>query len=435
MQQLLLSVVIVAAVAVPVGAQEPQNIIEVAVEAGSFSTLARAVQAAGLVETLQGDGPFTVFAPTDAAFAKLPEGTLENLLEPDNIDRLRAILGFHVVEGRFDAGRALSARALDSLNGAPLSLRLVDGSLRVNGARVISNDVNASNGVIHVIDTVLLPPAKLSSAAAMMQVLELAIERGVPLFNEGDEAACAAVYEVAITSIVSRPADLDSATLQQLRKALATVEGSRDASANAWTLRRAMDRTLVVLSRQSAEKVTSRANDGELLPLFAFDASSDAWLTVNDDVMGGISRARYQLNDGGTASFRGALSLENNGGFATIRSPGRDLGITGFDGLVMRVRGDGRTYGLSALPSSNRWEINIWRTQFETVAGEWMEIRVPFSSLKHNVMGRRVRGSGPLPPSKIKSLSFSISDKNEEPFELEIDWIKAYKDDAGVASK
>ena len=93
----------------------------------------------------------------------------------------------------------------------------------------------------------------------------------------------------------------------------------------------------------------------------------------------------------------------------------------------MRVRGDGRTYGISGLPSSRRGELNIWQNKFTTTAGEWAEIRVPFDSLTRNVMGRRLPRSGALPQERLRSIAFSIADKDESPFQLEVDWIKAYK--------
>lgn len=133
------------------------NIVEVAQSAGSFNTLVAAVDAAGLVDTLSGEGPFTVFAPTDEAFAALPDGTVENLLKPENRDQLVAILTYHVVPGDI-ASSALAGKqmAVATVNGKEVQ---VDGThgVTINGAKVVSADVDASNGVIHVIDTVLLP--------------------------------------------------------------------------------------------------------------------------------------------------------------------------------------------------------------------------------------------------------------------------------------
>ena len=140
----------------PLAAAQP-DIVDTAVAAGSFKTLVAAVQAADLVETLKGDGPFTVFAPTDEAFANLPDGTVESLLEPANKEQLQAILTYHVVAGKVMSGD-LAGKTLDAdtVNGQTIA---VDGTsgVTVNGANVVSADVSASNGVIHVIDAVLLP--------------------------------------------------------------------------------------------------------------------------------------------------------------------------------------------------------------------------------------------------------------------------------------
>lgn len=135
----------------------PGDIVEVAVSAGQFNTLAAALEAAGLVETLQSDGPFTVFAPTDAAFAKLPEGTVENLLKPENKDQLVAILTYHVVAGKVMAADVVKLSSATTVNGADIAIEVDNGTVRVGDATVIKTDIEASNGVIHVIDTVLLP--------------------------------------------------------------------------------------------------------------------------------------------------------------------------------------------------------------------------------------------------------------------------------------
>ena len=139
-------------------APAPQkDIVDTAVAAGSFQTLAAALQAAGLVETLKGPGPFTVFAPTDAAFAKLPAGTVESLLKPENKAKLTAILMYHVVPGRVLAAQVGGMTSAATANGQTLAIASENGIVTVDGARVTKADILCSNGVIHVIDTVLLP--------------------------------------------------------------------------------------------------------------------------------------------------------------------------------------------------------------------------------------------------------------------------------------
>ena len=134
------------------------DIVDTAVEAGQFTTLAAALGAAGLVETLKGPGPFTVFAPTDAAFAKLPAGTMENLLKPENKDQLAAILTYHVVPGTVMAADVVKVDEAETVNGQMLNVTVTGDQVMVNDATVTATDIAASNGVIHVIDTVVLPP-------------------------------------------------------------------------------------------------------------------------------------------------------------------------------------------------------------------------------------------------------------------------------------
>ncbi|MES0809587.1 fasciclin domain-containing protein [Roseibium sp. SCPC15] len=134
-----------------------KDIVDTAVGAGSFNTLVAAVQAAGLVETLKGEGPFTVFAPTDEAFAKLPAGTVENLLKPENKDQLVAVLTYHVVPGKVMSSDIAGKKAeVASVQGSEISVDATDG-VKVDDANVVTADVEASNGVIHVIDAVILP--------------------------------------------------------------------------------------------------------------------------------------------------------------------------------------------------------------------------------------------------------------------------------------
>ena len=140
-------------------AQAPADIVDTAVKAGDFTKLVAAVQAAGLEETLRGDGPFTVFAPTDAAFAKLGEGTLNDLLKPESKDKLSGILTFHVVPSKALSSDLKDGQQLTTVNGEKLTVSIKDGVVTVGGAKVVTPDVEASNGVIHVIDTVLIPGA------------------------------------------------------------------------------------------------------------------------------------------------------------------------------------------------------------------------------------------------------------------------------------
>lgn len=136
-----------------------KNIVDTAVVAGQFKMLTTAINAAGLTATLEGPGPFTVFAPTDAAFAKLPAGTVENLLKPENKAKLAAILTYHVVPGAVTAADVAKLTEAKTVNGEMVTVRAMDGFVMINNAKIITTDIPASNGVIHVIDSVLLPPS------------------------------------------------------------------------------------------------------------------------------------------------------------------------------------------------------------------------------------------------------------------------------------
>ena len=140
-----------------VAADNGKDIVDTAVAAGQFNTLAKALQAADLVDTLKGKGPYTVFAPTDDAFAKLPAGTLDDLLKPENKEKLKAILLYHVVQGKVTAAKVMKMKSAKTVNGQEVKISVSDGKVMVNDATVVKADVMASNGVIHVIDTVLLP--------------------------------------------------------------------------------------------------------------------------------------------------------------------------------------------------------------------------------------------------------------------------------------
>lgn len=137
-----------------------KDIVDTAVGAGSFKTLAAALKAADLIETLKGKGPFTVFAPTDEAFAKLPEGTVESLLKPENKEKLVAILTYHVVAGKVEAKDAVKLKSAKTVNGASFTINVSDAGVMVDKAKVVKTDIQCSNGVIHVIDAVILPSAK-----------------------------------------------------------------------------------------------------------------------------------------------------------------------------------------------------------------------------------------------------------------------------------
>jgi uncharacterized surface protein with fasciclin (FAS1) repeats len=152
----MVAAAVLAVGAVRVNAQG-KDIVDTAVAAGQFKTLAAALKAAGLVETLKGSGPFTVFAPTDEAFAKLPKGTVEDLLKPENKAKLTAILTYHVVPGKVMAADVVKVKEAKTVQGGSLKVNAGGGTVKVDNATVVKTDIAASNGVIHVIDSVVLP--------------------------------------------------------------------------------------------------------------------------------------------------------------------------------------------------------------------------------------------------------------------------------------
>ena len=154
---IMAAVVTTLAASKPAAQTDGKDIVDTAVAAGSFKTLAKALTAADLVATLKGAGPFTVFAPTDEAFAKLPAGTLEMLLKPENKAKLRRILTYHVVAGKVTAADVVKLRSAKAVSGDTITIAVGDDGVMVDNARVVKTDIAAKNGVIHVVDTVLLP--------------------------------------------------------------------------------------------------------------------------------------------------------------------------------------------------------------------------------------------------------------------------------------
>jgi transforming growth factor-beta-induced protein len=243
----------------PESAPESKSIRAVAERAGTFKTLLAAVEAAGLTSLIdKEEGPLTVLAPTDKAFAALPAGTVETLLKPENLEKLKSILAYHVFSGRVSAGDALNAGTASTLNGQKVSFGIKDGLFKVNEATILTADLACDNGVIHVIDAVLLPPAPAASGEAAtekevvgevspMARIEQAIIKGVPLFNKGKAAACADVYQECLTALAA-----DEQLGEKLRKVMVQVievaRQSHDPEARAWMLRRSLDSTLIYLA-------------------------------------------------------------------------------------------------------------------------------------------------------------------------------------------
>jgi uncharacterized surface protein with fasciclin (FAS1) repeats len=418
----------------------PPSIPQLATAAGRFDTLLAAVGAADLGGALASPGPFTVFAPTDDAFARLGDDAIAGLLEPAAKPTLARILKHHVVPGRFTAGDLVGLDSIETLAGTTLDLGALRGRLLVGDAAVETADLAASNGVIHVIDRVLIPPRQIDPLETL---LDNAVQRGARRFNDGDPGACADIYATALDSVaLGSGFGLDDATRERLRNRLAEIadmNGDRD---RAWAYRRIIDTLYAGIQNGSISSasasasattttttVAARAERHAFAPsgtmLFAFDGDDAAkgWRTVLDGVMGGRSTGRIAAADG-TLVFDGATSLENNGGFSSMRCDLAEGACDGTDAFRLIVKGDGRDYKLGVKGYRGMSPEGYWKS-FPTVAGEWTEVVMPIRDLERQFMGRPLEGR--IAPEDIRAIEFYIYDKNAGPFRLEIDSIEAVR--------
>ena len=208
--------------------------------AGQFNTLVAAVGAAGLAEVLGSEGPFTVFAPTDEAFSNLPSGTVETLLKPENKQDLINILKYHVIAGRVYASDAVKAGKASTLLGRSVDIGLMASGVTINNAKVVAKNIDTTNGVIHVIDAVLIPG--VMSRTAAMDVLASAISVGAPVYNDGNHGKCCQLYMEAMKSIVGAGVEsTDDQTMEMVSATLRMAERTHDTTERAWVLRRGMD--------------------------------------------------------------------------------------------------------------------------------------------------------------------------------------------------
>ncbi len=418
----------------------PPSIPQLATAAGRFETLLAAVGAADLGGALASPGPFTVFAPTDDAFARLGDDAIAGLLEPAAKPTLARILKHHVVPGRFTAGDLVGLDSIETLAGTTLDLGALRGRLLVGDAAVETADLAASNGVIHVIDRVLIPPRQIDPLETL---LDNAVQRGARRFNDGDPGACADIYATALDSVaLGSGFGLDDATRERLRNRLAEIadmNGDRD---RAWAYRRIIDTLYAGIQNGSISSasasasattttttVAARAERHAFAPsgtmLFGFDGDDAAkgWRTVLDGVMGGRSTGRIAASDG-TLVFDGATSLENNGGFSSMRCDLAEGACDGADAFRLIVKGDGRDYKLGVKGYRGMSPEGYWKS-FPTVAGEWTEVVMPIRDLERQFMGRPLEGR--IAPEDIRAIEFYIYDKNAGPFRLEIDSIEAVR--------
>jgi len=174
---------------------------------------------------------------------------------------------------------------------------------------------------------------------------------------------------------------------------------------------------LVMASQVAAEQALRPVLD------FAGPEAAQKWQAVNDGVMGGVSVGRFRITDAGTLEFFGTLSLENNGGFASVRTKPTELNIKAGDTIVARVKGDGRDYMLNLYTKSRRMAFS-YRAPLRTTRNEWTEVRVPLANFIPTAFGRRVKGMGPVEPSQINGLGFMLADKKPGEFQMQVEWVK-----------
>ncbi|MDG2201064.1 MAG: CIA30 family protein [Phycisphaerales bacterium] len=403
---------VVLAASLPLGAQP--TIVEQAVEADQLSTLVTAVKAAGLVEALSADGPVTVFAPTNEAFARVDSKVIEYLLSEPGRPELGRILLHHVVPGRLDAATLVGTSEVTTLAGTTLSLETARDRLLVDDAVVQAADIGASNGVIHTIDRVMIPPVQQSPLEIL---LVNAIERGVPLFNSNNPAGCAAVYATALEAAVSvDDFGLDKMVRDAITDRLREIAQERDATEQAWAYRRIMD---ALLSERM--EVDARAPVDRVLFDFQDPGSVDVFDIVLDGVMGGRSSGRIRAGDG-TLIFDGETSLRNNGGFSSMRAPVPSGSCDGADALRVRFKGDGRTWIIGTRSGRSFGGESYW-TRFDTVNNRWMDVVIPIAEMERTSFGQALRGR--IAPEQVRGIEFYMYDKKAGPFRLEIDSIEA----------
>lgn len=217
------------------------NLAETAVKAGTFKTLVAAAKAAGLVDALSGDKPLTVFAPTDEAFSRLPEGTVESLLKPENLDQLKQILLYHVVAGRVYSDQALALDEAQSLAGPMLKITSSRNGAFINKSKLTATDIEASNGVIHVVDAVLMPPAKKVSQADAKAAIQHAVIRGTALYNAGHTDACARHYMTTAISLLDSNHEMPTHAVRHLQAAVHNAKNASCSNSQSWTMRHGLD--------------------------------------------------------------------------------------------------------------------------------------------------------------------------------------------------
>lgn len=246
-------------------------------------------------------------------------------------------------------------------------------------------------------------------------LVEKSINLGVPLYNSDSYSACEAVYNITLQAIAAFTERIVSRNLITETITEAKLLDPKD---GAWLLRNLLDEIYF------AVKEGKRVGNNKMVFDFS-DRSPFEWFLVNDNVMGGISKGQVGQLEGEIMRFSGRLSLKNNGGFSSVRSQMPDFFLAGYEGLMLKTRGDGRSYSVLVTSREGR---GTWQTKFKT-SEKWQTIKVPFKKMQMSIRGWRPNVSPEIIGNKVRTIGFIIADKNEDPFRLEVDWIKAYVDE------
>lgn len=365
--------------------QHPDGILDLLTEAGRFTVLLKAIDQAGLSEVLRQDGPFTVFAPTDAAFARLPGEVLNELLKPGNKQQLKNLLQRHVLSGRC----LLSHRPLETLAGDAIHVQY-PGFLLAEGVKVLHPDIAASNGVVHVLDDVLTQGTdqdkrNLDLAGAL---IETAITKGATLFNDGQISECVTIYASTVRVLDSILADqLTGKMHEEVARAVDDVLKMENPRDQAWRYRKILDDIYSRLQDVSEDKVQNSAQSLLIDDFTRDDGLStfgSRWNLLSDRVMGGVStaRSRYDVVDGSRCLvMEGEVSLENNGGFIQVahalQRNGRPFDAGGYRGIRLRVRGNDQPYYVHLRTAQSMLPWQYFSAPFR-VESEWRLIDIPF---------------------------------------------------------
>lgn len=428
---ILLPVAALLAASLPASFQEPLDPFQALEERGTAETFLAMMEATGLrAELAAGGSPFTLLAPVDSAFSGISPEVVARLLGLEQRPALRGLLNDHVLLGSFGLTELISADRVACRSGSELPVQISGGKLTIGGVAIAPGAateglVVTGGAFLELEGLILLQPSLLEpTPARRLAARGLRLASELPAEGDAAMAARSAVLEMATA------AALECATGEE-RVLLGPASGEfgSPASADQITLFRApLLRLLGQLPDGIPAMASMNAPKDDARTLVSFDGTEGEpeWFTLNDDVMGGRSTSTVKLNDG-RLLFTGSLSLENNGGFASIRSTADTYDLSESAGLRLRVRTDGREYGVNVLAGSEGGRSGSWRKRFQVPAGEWTTVDIPFQDMVLSIRGREYPQVGPPDLAAIRSFSFIIGDKDVSPFQIEIESISAYR--------